>query len=171
MTAMLTRRNVVLGLLLLGTLAVSAWTLLDRSNDAVVEPVVRPARTSAAGAAVHGAPPPAGTTELRLLQRPGAPAAPVDLFGAYSYQPPAATPGATPAQKPHAPPLPFTYTGHLEIDGQSTYLFLQADVPVGITVGSAIGDFTLVQAVGQTLVFLHGPTGERVSMPTGAAVY
>jgi hypothetical protein len=171
MTAKLTRRNLVLGVLLLGTLAVSAWTLLDGSNDAVVEPVIRPARTAAAGSGLHGAHNPAGTTELRLPQRAPAPAAPVNLFGAYTYQAPAAAPAATTAQKPHAPPLPFIYTGHLEIDGQTTYLFLQADAPVSVTVGAAIGDFTLVQALGQTLVFLHGPTGERVSMPTGAAVY
>jgi len=35
-----------------------------------------------------------------------------------------------------------------------------------VPVGANVGDFTLVEASGNGLVFLHGPSGERVVLPT-----
>ncbi len=164
----LSRRNQVLGGLLLATLAVSAWTLLAAGTDeSVVEPVARPARGTVPAAHKEAAE--STATDLALGQRPEAPPKVVNLFSAYSYQAQAARPaGAEAPVRPHAPPLPFTYTGRLEIDGVSTYLMMQGDVPLGVTVGTAIGDFTLIEATGNRLVFLHGPTNERVEMPIAA---
>jgi len=174
MSAKLSRRNLVLGGVLLATLAISAWTLLSGSDEALVEPVARSVKGAAAGpsiarlaqsAAATGAP----TGELALGQRPAAPTDASNLFSAYSYQAQAPATVAQAPQKPHAPPLPFTYTGHLEIDGLATYLLMQGDAPLSVVVGAKVGDFTLVEARDGALLFLHEPTGERVLMPTAAA--
>jgi len=171
MSAKLSRRNLVLGGLLLATVAVSAWTLLSGTDDAVVEPISRSAKDNVAGLAsprtAPGAPAVVALSgELSLGQRPAAPKNAGNLFSAYSYQAPAPVQVTQAPQKPHAPPLPFTYTGHLEIDGVATYLLMQADVPISVPVGANVGDFTLVEASGNGLVFLHGPSGERVVLPT-----
>jgi hypothetical protein len=231
MRVLLNRRNVVLGALLVATLALSAWTLLNGPDDTVVEPAARPGKVAGAatnaspggaanvspgastgastdtsanasanalanassGKSAGAVPAPSGSvasggaaaaTEPRrasagalpapgagpwsLAPRPGPPAAITNLFGAYSYQAPSAVAAAPAPPRPHAPPLPFIYTGHLEIDGQDTYLFLQGDAPISATVGTVIGEFTLVEARGQTLVFLHGPSGERVPLSIAA---
>jgi hypothetical protein len=62
------------------------------------------------------------------------------------------------------------YTGRLDIEGRTTYLFLQhGDTPIGATVGTPIGEFTLVEISGPNLEFVHGPTGERVTMSITSA--
>jgi hypothetical protein len=174
MAANLSRRKLVLGGLLLATLMVSAWTLLSGSADSVVEPVARAGKVTAPGAKGTGATrkpaAPAMLDELVLVERPQAPARMVNLFPAYNYQAPAAAaPSAASMAKPHAPPLPFVYTGRLEIEGATTYLLMQGDVPLSVTAGAVVGEFTLVEAGGDRLVFEHGPTGERVVLPTAAA--
>jgi hypothetical protein len=170
MLAGLSRRNQILGVLLAATLAVSAWTLLSPPDDAVVAPAARGNRPAGTADARHAAAHAAakGTLGLALGQRPAPPEALSNLFGSYSYQAPTVSASAPAAARPHAPALPFTYTGHLEIDGKDTYLFLQGDVPITASVGTVIGEFTLVEARNQTLIFLHGPTGERVSLSIAA---
>ncbi len=170
MLAGLSRRDRVLGVLLAATLAVSAWTLLDTPQDPVVEPAVRTTRAPGAREAHRAATDAAADANgaLALAQRPVSPPTVTNLFGSYSYQAGTVAAVAPTAARPHAPPLPFTYTGRLEIDGRETYLFLQGDAPISASVGTVIGDFTLEQANGQTLVFVHGPSGERVSVPIGA---
>jgi len=164
------RRNFVLGGLLLVTLAVSAWTLMSGPDESVVEPVARQAKGVASGAKVNAVarrPVPDGPPAVMgPVDRPQAPAAIVNLFSAYSYQAPVAVPSAAVVSKPHAPPLPFTYTGRLEMTDGTTYLLLQGDTPLSVTPGSAVGDFTLVEAGNDRLVFQHEPTGERVVLST-----
>jgi hypothetical protein len=126
-----------------------------------------PASTEARRAGAGASPAPSAGP-WSLAPRPGPPAAITNLFGAYSYQAPSPVAATAAAPRPHAPPLPFTYTGRLEIDGQDTYLFMQGDAPITATVGTVIGEFTLVEARGQNLVFLHGPSGERVPLSIGA---
>jgi len=171
MAVNVSRRNAVLGALLVATLAASAWTLLSGSDEPVVQPVKRPDKAAPAGAGRAGAPrAPAAQSapgDLALGERPPAPGKIVNLFSAYSYQAPPATAGAAATAKPHAPPLPFTYTGRLEIDGVATYLMMQGDIPLSVILGGSIGEFTLVEAGSDHLVFEHGPTGERVALPTG----
>lgn len=172
------RRNLVLGAMLAGALALSAWTLLT-PQDAVVEPVARPAPGSdskaigIAGAAGPNAsaapsPRPAAQPTLAGTTQP-APAAAHNLFSAYSYKPAPPPPVETATVVAHAPPLPFVYGGRLDVEGHTTYLLLRGDAPVRATVGTPIGDFTLVEVSAASMVFVHGPTGERVTMPITTA--
>ena len=162
----LSRRNAFLGGLLLLTLAISAWTLMSGPEESVVEPVARTSKSAAGGAVGSAAArkPPADSPAAATgpAERPRAPAAITNIFSAYSYQAPVAAPVTAPVATPHAPPLPFTYTGRLELEGGNTYLLMQGDVPLSVTVGSVIGEFTLVEGGNDRLVFQHGPTGERV---------
>lgn len=167
------QRSLVLGGLLLATLAVSAFTLLSGTDETVVEPVARPAKVGAPATGSAGATRrtsgEANTEDLTLTERPPPPARIPNLFSAYTYKAPEAAPVAQVIAKPHAPPLPFTYTGHLEIDGTSTFLMMQGDAPLSLTLGSVIGNFKLVEAAKDHLVFHHEPTGESVVMTIPAA--
>lgn len=96
--------------------------------------------------------------------RPQAPTKPHNAFGAYTYAPPRPAPVAVAPEPPHAPPLPFAYTGRLVVDGRATYLLLQSGTPISVTVGADVGEFKLVEAGPDRLVFLHGPTGQQVAM-------
>jgi len=99
-----------------------------------------------------------------------------NVFAAYNYKPkpnPAAVAAAAaaalqPPPAPRAPPLPFAFTGRLIINGETTYLLLQGDAPLEVRVGSNVGDFKLVEAGLDRLVFQHGPTGDRVPMAIAA---
>ena len=136
-------------IVLVATLAVSAWSLWSDGDTGVVAPVARGDRPPAAGK------PPLGRRD-QAGSRPAA-AAPV-------ARPPAPPPVAAPAPVPHAPGLPFAFAGRLIIGDQTTFLFLQSGASLEARVGSSVGDFQLVEASQDQLVFLHGPTGDRVPL-------
>jgi len=160
------RTRLWLALALAATVALSIQALLwspdsDGKNALVdaVQPLARAhaslERPSASAAETdRGAAQMAGT--LRLRPREPAATAPRDLFAAYSWQPP---PPPSPPPAPQAPPLPFLYTGRIELDGIPIFLLLQGERVLRVGVGDEVGDFTLSSAAGQTLVFLHRPTG------------
>jgi hypothetical protein len=170
------RRNLILGAALLVTVAWSAWTLVapaPEDVDVVQARVRSPAAgTASAASAGSGARPLradagealAPPAPLQLPQRPAAPSNERNLFGAYSYQAPAPKLAAAAPAPVQAPPLPFRFTGQLIVDGKATYLLLQGDEPVGVTVGASVGEFQLVSADDRQLVFQYGPTGQRVPM-------
>ena len=123
--------------------------------------MVRAAREARAGSN--------GGHDLPIQQ--AVPGARFNLFESFGYKPPPAAVSAAPPPPPPRPPaLPFAYSGQLIIDGRATFLLVQGDTPISATVGGRIGDFTLVEAVPGNLVFLHVPTGQRVTMPTGSAI-
>lgn len=171
------RRTLILGLGLSGSLAWSAWVLIA-PQDEVVEATSRPAfaRTGPAR--------PAAQAELRsgpralldgspvdrfeLVQRPLGPSKPHNLFAAYSYEPPHRPAPPSAPEPPRAPPLPFAYAGRLVVEGRPTYLLLQAGAPISVTVGANVGEFKLLEAASDKLVFLHGPTGQQVAMSLGS---
>jgi hypothetical protein len=169
------RRGVVLGLALLASVAWSAWTLTAGPDD-VVQATVRP-RATAVRVAGHTDPrskasanaPAEPAFALPLAQRPTAPKAPRNLFGAYSYEAPRPPPVALVPEPPRPPPLPFVFSGRLIVDGRATYLLLQGNKPISAMLGEDIGEFRLVEAAPERLVFLHGPTGQRVALSTGSA--
>jgi hypothetical protein len=169
------RRNLILGSALLVTVGWSAWTLVAPPQEDVVQARVRtapagtPAALASAATATRAARSAAGeaagtAVALELPQRPAAPAKEHNLFGAYSYQAPAPKLASVAPPPASAPALPFRFTGQLIVDGKATYLLLQGDEPVGVTVGANIGEFQLVQADSRQLVFQYGPTGQRVPM-------
>ncbi len=175
------RRNLVLGVALLVTLGLSAWTLVAPQPDDVVQARAQPAAEARSpakappgrlGPASHAgesesryaAVLPSAALALELPQRPQAPAQPHNLFGAYSYQPPPPKVVAAPPPPPQAPPLPYRFAGRLLVDGTATYFLMKGDEPVGVTLGAKIGDFQLVQADPRQLIFEHGPTGQRVTI-------
>lgn len=164
------RRKLILGVGLLGSLAWSAWLFTGVGNDenaeivqAAVRPPGAPGRPTAGAPVVALGSPASALTSDEPVRRPGPPARPRNLFGEYSFEPP--KPKAPPPERPHAPALPFSYSGRLVIDGQTTYLLARGDAPLmNLVVGASAGDFQLVGADAQQLVFLHGPTGDRVPL-------
>lgn len=169
------RRTALLGAALIATLALSAWALYADGPDGLVAPVLRSppvAQASAAGAGTavepgHGGTGIAGvsaaTPAATMAPRAAPPEHARNLFGAFTYQPPRRTESAVVAP-PRAPALPFAFAGRLIVDGASTFLLLQGETPVPMTLGAEIGDFKLVAIEPSRLVFLHGPTGERVPL-------
>jgi hypothetical protein len=171
------RRHAVLGAALAIALGWSAWALTDDGAEVVGATARAPARAGADGprqlAALapslpNGTAPPAVTPpddDLELASRPAPPRHLRNLFGEYSYEAPKPKVEAPPAETPHAPPLPLTYAGRLVVDGQTSYLFNDGDNgTVVLALGADAGPFKLVEANGGQLVFLHGPTGDRVQV-------
>jgi hypothetical protein len=187
------RRILVLGAGLLGTLAWSAWLFMNGKPDSaadVVQVAARPTTSSARAAASPSAPlsapqsaslsasapialaatanPSMSSNADALARQPNPPARVRNLFSDYSFEAP--RPKAPPPPPPRAPPLPFAYAGRLVIDGQTTYLLEHGDAPlVKIVVGASDGAFQLVEADAQQLIFLHGPTGDRVPLHFASA--
>ncbi len=171
------RRKLLLGLALLVSVAWSAW-ILTANQDDVVQATVRPgaavravahaATHAVSGKSANASAPAEFALAFELPQRPIAPKQPGNLFGAYTYEAPRHQVAVAP-EAPHAPPLPFVFTGRLIVDGHATYLLLLGNVPISATLGSDIGEFKLVEADPAQLVFLHGPTGERVAMSIASA--
>jgi len=162
------RRHLLLGAALLVCVAWTAWSLLADGDTGVVlarAPSPRPAPSSgtphAAAAAPRETP---AVAVLELPQRPAARGSARNAFGAYSYLPPPPRAAITAAPAPRAPPLPFIFTGSLVIEGQPSYLLLQGDAPIRVSPGAQVGDFTLVEAAPERLVFRHGPTGDLVPL-------
>jgi hypothetical protein len=169
----MTRRSLLLAAGLLVSLAWSAWLLVQGGDDGVVQATARAAsRTSLpreAGATrlalANPAPArPAPLAELDADERPAPPQHARNLFAEYSYEPPKPKAVAPPPEPPHAPPLPWTYAGRLEIDGRTSYLLDAPGKTLALAVGEADADFQLLEASGQQLTFLHGPTGLRVPL-------
>jgi len=166
------RRTLILGLGLLASVAWSAWTLTSDGDSAdTVQPVLRRPQASVKGSEQASATPAVLATgtaaispALALPDRAPGAAKGINAFGAYNYQPAPVPHPAALAAAPHAPPLPFVFTGRLIIDGRTRYLFLQADNPLEVSLGANLGDFTLVEASADQLIFLHGPTGDRVTV-------
>jgi len=165
-------RTVILALCLASSVGWSAWILITPQDDVVL--ATKPRVKSQAGVdrgertqILPGALSSHDSTSaqgLGVMERPSAPARFHNLFGAYTYEAPRPAPVAAAPEPPRAPPLPFAYTGRLVVDGRSTYLLLQSGIPISVTVGADVGEFKLVEAAADRLVFLHGPTGQQVAM-------
>lgn len=175
----MTKRNLILGGLLVGTLILTAWTLTTGDSGDVVQATARPAaptplpRPQAAGG--HPSPDPArteyaGMADLGMPDRPAAPPTIHNVFGAYSYQAPPRPVVAVAPPAPHAPPLPFVFSGRLIIPGKATvYLLTQGNAPLEVQMGSNVAGFKLVGETPEQLVFVHEATGDQVAMSIAAA--
>lgn len=161
------------------TLAATGWTAYTEATDreaggsartgpapyarvALAAPAV-PAPPAAADAAMPAATPePAGATIEAAAARPAPDRPAVNLFPAYSWQPP--PPPPAPPARPAPPPLPFTFAGRL-IDQDSTAYLLAEGVRIHeVVVGGEVGDYTLESASAEQLSFLHRPTGEHLPL-------
>jgi hypothetical protein len=169
------RRQLVIGLALLGSAAWSAWVVSRDASDEVVQATTRasggahgteaPRTAGVAPSLALSAPPSAaGAAALEFAARPVAPEHPRNLFGEYSYEPPKPKVAAPPPEPPQAPPLPMQYMGRLVVDGRTTYLLGDNRTSLRLALGEATGAYRLVDADDQNLWFLHGPTGQRVSV-------
>lgn len=179
-------RTLLLGGGLLVTMVLTAWTLATGDSDEVVQATARPAGTVPVRG-VASSPPRAAEAKatqtlktaaadasagaaMGMPQRPAAPQAIRNAFGAYSYQPPPRVVVAAAPPTPHAPPLPFVFSGRLMIPGKPTiYLLTQGNAPVEVHLGSDIDGFKLVTESPEQLVFLHAATGDRVAMSIASA--
>jgi hypothetical protein len=163
-------RRLILGLGLLAAAGWSAWAVTRGEDDAGADVVLAVRRASPVPAAAALATPSAtGSASWEPPRRPPAPATMRNLFGNYSYAAARPVLAPPPPEPPHAPPLPFAFSGRMNIDGQATYILLRGDAPIEVALGADVGDFKLVEATADRLLFLHGPTGERVALPTRAA--
>ena len=176
-------RPLLLGGALVASFVWSAWALFSPQEE-VVQPTARnvPAASGSAGGGSrvveHDASRAVSASARRddtmpqrfeLPPRPQAPSQLHNLFAAYTYEAPRPVARLAAPEPPHAPPLPFAYAGRLIVNGQSIYLLSQAGAPITATLGTQIGEFKLVQAASDRLVFLHGPTGQEVAMTFGPA--
>jgi len=165
-------RQLILALALLGSVGWSAWILITPQDEVVLamSPSARLQKSIHRDEQTPIRPPATAVRDAMSVPRfdwairPQVLTRPHNVFGAYSYQAPRPAPVAVAPEPPHVPPLPFAYTGQLVVDGRATYLLLQAGTPISVTVGSDVGDFKLVEAEADRLVFLHGPTGQEVAM-------
>lgn len=165
-------RALILALGLVGSVGWSAWILTTPRDEVVLAKGTAP-RSPTDSYRGERTPPPLrplpshdllSARGLDLEARPPAPVRPHNLFGTYTYEAPRPAPVAIAPQPPHAPPLPFVYTGQLVVDGRATYLLLQSGVPISVTVGNDVGEYKLVEASADRLIFLHGPTGQQLAM-------
>lgn len=96
---------------------------------------------------------------------------PRDLFGAYTWDPPApATRAAAagpppPPPPPVAPPLPFTYAGRVIVDERTTYVLVEGLRVHLLEPGGRVGDFRLASVTPAALVFDHAPSGTSTQLP------
>lgn len=120
------------------------------------------ADAGAAGSVVSGA---VAQQSAVARERPAASVAAVDLFAAYSWQPPPPPPApAGPPPKPMPPPLPYVYAGRVVDAGKTQYLLLEQSTLHSLATGAAVGDYVLESSSDTQLVFLHRPTGERQTL-------
>ena len=98
-------------------------------------------------------------------ERPAVNAAAVDVFAAYTWQPPPPPPvPAGPPPKPMPPPLPYVYAGRVVDGGKTQFLLLEQGTLHSLAAGAAVGDYLLESGSDTQLVFLHRPTGERQTL-------
>lgn len=79
------------------------------------------------------------------------------LFGAVSWQPPAAKVVAEPPPKPVAPPFPYAYLGGLSEDGVRTTFFTQGDRVLPVKAGDTVDAVYRVEQMNEkhmTLTYL-----------------
>ena len=177
--------------MLAATLAATLWTALsdDDASAPRAASVVQPARAgdaqtdagserpswapskegARAGSDTNGASAAASAVvapeSAAAPERPAVNAAAVDVFAAYTWQPPPPPPvPAGPPPKPMPPPLPYVYAGRV-VDGVKTqYLLLEQGTLHSLAAGAAVGDYLLESGSDTQLVFLHRPTGERQTL-------
>ncbi|MEQ1663325.1 MAG: hypothetical protein ABL877_11585, partial [Thiobacillus sp.] len=69
---------------------------------------------------------------------------------------------------PQAPPLPFTYMGHWEEKGVTTYYLTRGKLPVPVRVGQVLdGAWRLEPAAGKILNFTYLPLNQMRSLRMG----
>jgi len=170
------RRKALLGSLLAITLALSAWTLLRGGGED--EGVVAPARRTAVPAPGGSKPAPSQPSSPDPAARGSATTpAPeggsrssghVDVFRAYSYEPPRPRVPAAPTAvvQPNAPPPQLAYTGRIFVGEQVIYLFLRGGVePVRLSEGDVSGEYRFLGVDSSGFTFEYLPTKQEVSLP------
>ena len=163
--------------MLAATLAATLWTALsdDDASAPRAASVVQPARAgdarseARASSDTNGASATASAVvapeSAAAPERPAVNAAAVDVFAAYTWQPPPPPPvPAGPPPKPMPPPLPYVYAGRVVDGGKTQFLLLEQGTLHSLAAGAAVGDYLLESGSDTQLVFLHRPTGERQTL-------
>lgn len=167
---MIARRPLLLGAALLAAVAASVWSVATTPED--LTPMPRAPRTAGpddrlaslgASPKVQGpaAPRSARGEDWRLPDRSAAGRPSRDAFADLTAPPPpvASARAADPAP-PAAPPVPFTYAGHLEAAGETQYLLAEGLRTHMVPVGGEASGFRLDSAGDTQLVFTHVATGQ-----------
>lgn len=164
------QRSVILGLLLVATLAVTAVSSNEPVDEGVVRPVVRvqeilpPAVSSAAKPTV-------ALLDLRRLERSGEEVAAVDVFAPQSWlpPPPKAAPVVSKPAEPMVPVLPFRYVGQLEeSDGKTVIYLARGDEVYTVRPGDVLETQYRVDAVDAaqiTLTYLPMNRQQMLAIP------
>ncbi len=167
------KRRALLFLTLAGVVGWSGWLALNdtpaQSSDIdLVEPVHRAPVQPTVSAQV--APPHTQTQEppSRLaLSR-------TNLFPSQTWfvppppPPPPPAPPPPPPPPPQAPALPFTYMGHWQEAGQTTYYLTRGTLPVSVQANQVLdGVWRLEPVNGSVLNFTYLPLNQTRSLRTG----
>ena len=144
------------------TLAAALW-FKDEPDSALVEEAARPAMRSESRAQN----PPAHELSLALPERRANPAPAEDAFKSQSWAPPAPPPPPSPSVKasPSAPPLPFSYLGRMEQDGQIFVFLAKQDRNYVVKAGEVLdGAYRLEEVQPGALSFTYLPLKLKQSL-------
>lgn len=142
MTLTKQQRGVVLGILLVATLAVTAVSSNETVDDGVVRPLVKTADVITRSDHKAGKMT-LSRLDLGQINRDAEDVAAVDVFASKSWAPPPVkvTPVVSPPVVPVAPPLPFRYVGQLEDgDGKVTIYLARGDDVHTVRVGDLLAE-------------------------------
>lgn len=155
--------------LLLAALAgVIVWSIrISRTPQDAAAMVTAVQRRHAQPPAFQTSPPP--PVSMRL--KPGARlrlAMHRNLFPQQSWGTLAGVAAAAPTPPPQAPPLPFTYVGRWQADGQTTYYLAAGHQVYSAQIGQVLDqDWLLSAAQGQALDFVYGPLQQTRTLRMG----
>ncbi len=169
MTITKQQRGIVLGILLMVTLAVTAVS----SNEAVDDGVVRPVVKTLDVVGNNSKPVKVAISRLDLgrVSRDAEEVAVVDVFALKSWlpPPPVVAPMATRPVVPVAPPVPFRYVGQLEAsEGKVTIYLARGETVYTVRVGDVLDEQYRLDAMdnGQiTLTYLPMNQQQMLAIP------
>lgn len=154
--------------------AVVALILVDPVPNRNAKSSVAPASPQRHGQDDGGAPAPGAKGAAKALapalpERPALGEPRSELFGAHSWQPPAAK-VATARVAPSVPPMPYRFAGKLIQNGQLQVFLSKGDTPIPIKQGEILDGAYRVESIsegGVTLVYLA--LGHKENIPIGRA--
>lgn len=162
------RRRSVLFVALAGVVAWSAWLAVSSDTPEtqvdtieLAEPTAHTPTRSAVQPIAVPVKPVEAIPRLALAR--------ADLFPEQTwFVPPPPPPPLPPPPPPQAPALPFSYMGHWQEAGQTTYYLMRGTMPVGVRAGEVLdGVWRLEPVAGGMLNFTYLPLNEMRSLRTG----
>ncbi len=168
MTITKQQRGIVLGILLMATLAVTAVSSNEAVDDGVVKPVVK--TVDVVGSDSKAVKVTLSRLDLGRVSRGAEEVAVVDVFAPKSWlPPPVVAPAVAQPVVPVAPPMPFRYVGQLEAsEGKVTIYLARGETVYTVRVGDVLDEQYRLDAMdnGQiTLTYLPMNQQQMLAIP------